>query len=297
MNDPTPPPSQLPSQAPSPQPARKRAWTSFSLRTLLILVTVAGCYFGYEVNAVRQRKVMLKKFQDAHYIEVTKAADYAARFAQGTPPNKIAKVGGLRGLLGEEAIQEIGYYPHIVDSAELAEMKRWFPEARFFETRPMEPCHPGCFPWGTMIETAKGKRTVEQIQVGDKIIAIERTGEQKSIAVSSIFRTRNQLLEVHTSAGMLLTTRTQPLCVTSSRNVAAGELECGDSILIWKKGEMAPVKVLKVRLTERIEPVVNLVLDDSEAFVANGFLARSKPPAEPVISESGVEVGGHPTAH
>ena len=131
--------------------APKRSFTSFSLRTLLILVTVACCYFGYEVNAVRQRKVKLKEFQQTHYIEVTKAADYAARFAQGTPPNKVARSWGLRGLLGDEAIQEIGYYPHVVDDAELATMRSWFPEATFVVSRPQEPCHPGCFPWGTLI--------------------------------------------------------------------------------------------------------------------------------------------------
>lgn len=275
------------------QTPSKRPWTSFSLRTLLIVVTAACCYFGYEANVVRQRKVKLKEFQQQHYIEVTKAADYAARFAQGTPPAKVARAWGLRGLLGDEAIQEIGYYPHVVDNAELATMRSWFPEAKFVETRPMEPCHPGCFPWGTMIETALGRRAVEQIKVGDKIVAVERTGEQKSVAVSSIFRTSNELLEVHTTAGMLLTTRTQPLCITSSLNIAAGELECGDQILVWNKGEMTPVKVLKVRLTERVEPVINLVLADSEAFVANGFVARSKPPAESVLSESGVIVHSH----
>lgn len=271
----------------------KRPWTSFSLRTLLIIVTVACCYFGYEVNVVRQRKAKLKEFQQQHYIEVTKAADYAARFAQGTPPTKVARAWGLRGLLGDEAIQEIGYYPHIVDDAELATMRSWFPEAKFVKTRPMEPCHPGCFPWGTMIETALGRRVIEQVKVGDKVVAVLRNGEQKHVAVSSIFRTRNQLLEVHTSAGMLLTTRIQPLCVSSSRNVAAGELKAGDQILVWKGGELSPVSVRQVRLTDRVEPVINLVLKDSEAFVANGFLARSKPPAESELSESNHHSAAH----
>lgn len=267
--------------------APRRSWTSFSLRTLLILVTVACCYFGYEVNAVRQRKVKLKEFQQTHYIEVTKTADYVARYSGIGLPKDAARVSTLRGWLGDEAIQRIGYYPHVVKDGELAQIRRWFPEAQVYETRPMEPCHPGCFPWGTMIETARGKRAIEQIEVGDKIVAILRSGEQKQIAVSSIFRTRNQLLEVHTTAGVLLTTRIQPLCVSSSRNVTAGELKTGDQILVWKQGEMSAVQVLKVHLTKRVEPVINLVLKDSESFIANGFLARSKPPADSVVSKGG----------
>lgn len=271
----------------------KRSFTSFSLRTLLILMTVACCYFGYEVNAVRQRKVKLKEFQQKYYIEVTKTADYIARSSGIRLPKDAAKVSLIRSWLGDEAVQRIGYYPHLVKDAELAEIRRWFPEAQLVETRPMEPCHPGCFPWGTLIETARGPRAIEQIEVGDKIVAILRSGEQRQIAVSSIFRTRNQLLEVHTNAGVLLTTRIQPLCVSSSRNVAAGELKAGDQVLVWKQGELTRVTVSKISLTERIEPVINLVLADSEAFVANGFVARSKPPADSAIGNGGNDGSEH----
>jgi hypothetical protein len=40
------------------------------------------------------------------------------------------------------------------------------------------------------------------------------------------------------------------------------------------------VKVLAVVPTERTEKVFNLVLGNSKYFIAGGFLARSKPPAE-----------------
>ena len=37
--------------------------------------------------------------------------------------------------------------------------------------------------------------------------------------------------------------------------------------------------LLRVTKTDRVVQVFNLVLNDSELFVAGGFLARSKPPA------------------
>jgi hypothetical protein len=266
--------------------AAKRSWGNFNLRTMFIVITLLCVLLGWQGNHVRQRKAMLKEFTAKHFVEVTTASSYAARFQGAPPPERVATVFFLRNWLGDEAIQEIGYYPHIVGAAKLAEMRGWFPEAKFVESRPMEPCHPGCFPWGTLIETAQGQRPIEQIQVGDAIIAVDRDGEIQRIKVSSIFRTRNQLLELHTSAGILLTTRTQPLCVTSSKNIAAGELERGDRILIWKSGAAAPATVKQVVLSDRIEPVINLVLRDSEAFIANGFLARSKPPAESPLANS-----------
>lgn len=267
--------------------APRRSWLNFSLRTLLIAVTACCCYLGYEVNVVRQRKAKLREFQTKDYIEVTMAADYLARHSGTSPPSDLVRVSTLRRWLGDEAIQRVGYNPGIVDEAKLSTMRRWFPEANFFPERPMEPCHPGCFPWGTMIETAKGLRRVEQIKVGDNIVAILRTGEATKIPVSSIFRTRNRLLEIHTSEGTLLTTPQQPLCMTSSENVAAGKLEQGDLVLVWRNGETRQAKVNQVVITDRIEPVINLVLGDSEAFIANGFVARSKPPAIPSSQECG----------
>jgi hypothetical protein len=38
---------------------------------------------------------------------------------------------------------------------------------------------------------------------------------------------------------------------------------------------------VSVAPTERIDQVFNLVLGNSEIFVAGGYLARSKPPADP----------------
>lgn len=260
--------------------ALRTSWRSFSLRTLLIAVTVCCCFLGYEVNVVRQRKAKLREFQTRYYIEVTMAADYLARHSGISPPSDLAGVSTLRRWLGDEAIQRVGYNPGVVDQAKLSAMRRWFPEASFVAERPMEPCHPGCFPWGTKIETAKGLREVEQIQVGDKIVAILRTGEVTKIPVSSIFRTHNRLLEIHTTEGTLLTTPQQPLCMTSSKNVAAGQLEQGDLILVWRDGKTRQAKVRQVVTTDRIEPVINLVLRDSEAYIANGFVARSKPPAD-----------------
>ncbi len=275
----------------------RTSWRSFSLRTLLIVVTVCCCFLGYEVNVVRQRKAKLREFQTKYYIEATRAADYLARHSGTSPPGDLAGVSILRAWLGDEAIQRVAYNPAIVKEAELSTMRRWFPEANFVVERPMEPCHPGCFPWGTMIETAKGLRAVEQIKVGDSIIAILRTGEVTKIPVSSIFRTHNRLLEIHTTEGTLLTTPQQPLCMTSSKNVAAGKLGPGDIILVWRKGKATPAKVNQVVITDRIEPVINLVLDDSEAFIANGFVARSKPPVDSSLNPGAENSAAHSHHH
>ena len=60
---------------------------------------------------------------------------------------------------------------------------------------------------------------------------------------------------------------------------SAGELKAGDKILKWDGREQRPTAVLEIAATDREARVYNLVLGEPVLFVAQGFLARSKPPA------------------
>jgi hypothetical protein len=143
---------------------------------------------------------------------------------------------------------------------------------------PPEPCHPGCFPAGTAITTPTGTVPVEKIRVGDVLTTL--SGKQQTTSrVSFVFITRNRLYEVHTEAGMLLTTETQPLALTSGELRSAGELREGDCIDRFVNGHHVATKVSRVEKTPRHETVYNVVLGDPTLFIANGYLARSKPPA------------------
>ena len=77
-----------------------------------------------------------------------------------------------------------------------------------------------------------------------------------------------------------MTTKIQPLCLADGSIEAAGDLKPGDHILQRQENVIRPVKVLEVSSNQRIEKVFNIVLGDSEIFVADGYLARSKPPLE-----------------
>jgi hypothetical protein len=59
----------------------------------------------------------------------------------------------------------------------------------------------------------------------------------------------------------------------------AGELKAGDKVFRWQDGKRQVANVLAVTPTDRVEKVFNLILGDSEMFIAGGFLAHSKPPA------------------
>ena len=147
------------------------------------------------------------------------------------------------------------------------------------DTRPVlsEPCHPGCFPAGTSVHIASGTKLIEAVRQGDSLTPIGPDGNTSQIEVASVFVTDNRLLEVRTDDGNLVTTETQPLCLSGGGFCTAGALKEGDRIWQWKSGERRAVTVRMVSPTGRKEKVFNVVLGDSTIFIAGGFLARSKP--------------------
>src|SRR4051812_41234561 len=74
------------------------------------------------------------------------------------------------------------------------------------DERPLEPCHPGCFPAGTMVATPDGPRPIEDVRGGDRVTLIAPDGNPTGGPVNSTFQTCNRLVEVRTEAGSLLTT-------------------------------------------------------------------------------------------
>lgn len=259
----------------------RRRWFRFSLRTMFVVVTVFCCWLGWESSAVRERRAVLKGLQTNAAFQITTADAWAERFPAGSPVQSGARVPMVRVWLGDEAIQEIWYTRHIqgFSETEISRLTKTFPEAELREALP-EPCHPGCFPRGTLVDTPRGRRPIESIQPGESISIILSSGETATAKVQSVFVTDNRLWQVDTEEGVLFTTETQPLCLTAETTLAAGKLRPGDRVLRRQDGEVHSVEMLKVSPTDRTERVFNLILGDTQVFIAGGFLARSKPPAE-----------------
>lgn len=255
---------------------------------MFIVVTAICCWLGWESSVVRGRQTLRKQMQMPHVVRFTTADEWVTWFPHGKTGGPVrdqpASVSLVRGWLGDEAIQEIGYNKlyHPLSEAELQRLARVFPEAKVIAEDPIpaEPCHPGCFPRGTLVDAPTGPRLIESLQPGDQVTAIGRGREALTATIQSVFITENVLWKVRTQAGELLTTKIQPLCLADGNIAATGDLQPGYIILHRQENVITPVKVLEVSSTQRIERVFNVVLGDSEIFVAGGYLARSKPPLE-----------------
>jgi hypothetical protein len=252
-------------------------WFRYSLRGLFVAITLFGCWLGWVSSVVRERQAVLRELRADSKFQIVAADEWARRYPAGAPPQDQAAIPITRRWLGDEAIQEIWRYDGFPD-ADRERLTRVFPEAELREMY-YEPCHPGCFPSGTLVETPAGARKIESIQVGDLVTSIDRNGVASAIAVQSVFVTPNRIWKVELEHATLYTTQTQPLCLAAGGTKAAGDLSPGDMILRWHEGSVQPTGVLDVAPTDRREAVHNLVLGNLEHFVADGILARSKPPA------------------
>ncbi|MSR54032.1 MAG: 3-dehydroquinate synthase [Gemmataceae bacterium] len=148
---------------------------------------------------------------------------------------------------------------------------------------PPPPCHPGCFPAGPHVQIADGSKAIEDIRPGDMVSTVNSDGKLGRGKVAAMFVTKNQLVQVNIEGKTLITTETQPLSLADGKLRAAGDLKAGDRIQSWVKGERVIVSVKSVEANGREAQVYNLVLGDPVLFIANGFLARSKPPAPAAI--------------
>ncbi|MBI1902117.1 MAG: Hint domain-containing protein [Planctomycetia bacterium] len=108
----------------------------------------------------------------------------------------------------------------------LRRLEKAFPEAEFHEAYP-EPCHPGCFPRGTLVDTPTGPRPIETIVPGDYITVVRPDGETAAARVQSVFVTVNTLWKVDTEDGALVTTQTQPLYLAAGETLQAGNSSRG----------------------------------------------------------------------
>jgi hypothetical protein len=152
-------------------------------------------------------------------------------------------------------------------------------------SRRLEPCHPGCFPAGTPVQTPAGALPIERVKVGQMVTTVGPDGQAARGVVKEIFTTKNRLVEVRTDHGAAVTTDAQPFCLVDGGFQRAGELKPGNRIWQWRDGRRQEAVVREVVATGRTEPVFNLILGDSAVFVAGGFLVRGKPPAGAFAAE------------
>jgi hypothetical protein len=102
----------------------RNRWLRFSLRTLLVAITVVCVWLGWEVSIVRERQAFLRLVAErgGSYSFV---ADYSPFEAADRMPKELSY---LRRMLRDELVGSI-VLPVNTSAEEIAEIRRVFPEA------------------------------------------------------------------------------------------------------------------------------------------------------------------------
>lgn len=131
----------------------------------------------------------------------------------------------------------------------------------------------GCVPKGTLVDTPRGARRIEQLSVGDGVVSLRLGG--------SIYRVISRIQSVHASAaphcvqlnGKWMVTPTQPVRSTAGW-VEAGTLALGDHVMDGR-GELVPITELTT--VEGEFEVYDLSLNDPDHnYIASGLLCHNK---------------------
>ena len=107
--------------------APRRRWFRYSLRALFLVVTVLGCWLGWQANIVRQRKAVRDELVAGAGWLVT-AIDYAQTPSRPAAEDACGEIPVWRRWMGDEAIAQIGF-ERSVTAPERARVRSLFPEA------------------------------------------------------------------------------------------------------------------------------------------------------------------------
>ena len=146
-----------------------------------------------------------------------------------------------------------------------------------------------CFKEGTLVATEDGLKPIEEIEVGDKVLAYdEETGEQAYKKVVRLFRnTTEEWYHITANGEEFVCTGGHPFFVKDKGFVSAKNLSV-DDILRLSNGALIPVSAISVEKLENPETTYNFEVADfhtyyvgeSEVLVHNTCGANSATPEQ-----------------
>jgi hypothetical protein len=110
----------------------KRRWFQWSLRTLFVVVTVFGCWLGWNINILRQRAQMRERI-DANRSEANPvrfvSTDEFNKWNPGEQWEVSQRLPLTLRLLGAEPVALIYLPEEHFSQSEIEQVERLFPEA------------------------------------------------------------------------------------------------------------------------------------------------------------------------
>ena len=131
----------------------------------------------------------------------------------------------------------------------------------------IRPAHSACFSAGTLVRTIDGPRTIESIQVGDRVLSQNTStgvlGFQPVVAVHK--NEPSSTIRIATDGETIVATGIHRFWKAGKGWVMARDLKAGDQIRMV--GGILPIESIE---TDQVQPVYNLdVAENRDFFVGN----------------------------
>ncbi len=134
----------------------------------------------------------------------------------------------------------------------------------------------GCFPAGTLVRTSAGVRAIEQLDLGESVLAVDSGGHFVYAGIEFVTVARGEVFIVETDLGMLRTTREHPIRMADGSFRSASGLEPGDRITALAGDVLGAAVVRAVRESGEEAVVYNLTVESPHTFIADGFVVHNK---------------------
>ncbi len=128
--------------------------------------------------------------------------------------------------------------------------------------------HYQCFKEGTLVETENGLKPIEEIEVGDKVLAYdEQTGEQAYKKVVRLFRNQTEeWYHIHVNDEEIICTGGHPFYVASlDKFIPARELKLGDTLLL-SDNTCVIIEEIEVEQLSNPETTYNFEVEDYHTY-------------------------------
>jgi len=128
--------------------------------------------------------------------------------------------------------------------------------------------HSVCFKEGTLVETEDGLKPIEEIEVGDKVLAYdEETGEQAYKEVVRLFRNEtNEWYHIYANGEEIICTGGHPFYVANlDKFIPARELKVGEKLLL-SSGVCVTIETIQIEQLSEPETTYNFEVADFHTY-------------------------------
>jgi len=134
----------------------------------------------------------------------------------------------------------------------------------------------GCFLPGTLVQTSQGKVPIEELAIGQEVLAFDGDRVLSSTIFEIYSVERDSYYEILAGISRVKATAEHPFYVGDGAFVKASQLRQGDTVYLLSSGNLVPATIDSIALIRTPVVAYNLKTAFPNTFFADGFAVHNK---------------------